>query len=299
MQTSRGMTSLRDDTTSIPLIVGFRISQLYGSRLEQACREIASTVFAETPAECRSIVGAHAGAVVIVEVPTTDPPESLEWVEDLASDFPLTVWVALFIDGRSSLTALARLGAAGVTRVLPAHAANEPASVRRCLADGSWAVLPERVWQAAKLRVPFTAEPVVMAAVKLAHAPFSVVQLALACGVHERTLRKHCTQYGMPSPQWIVGWARCLVAAFFLDEPSRKVTSIEKLLGFAAPGALSTHLKRYTGKTAQSLRQERALDTVARKLESALTALSEHHDARRDVRHANGQTTSTAMCRRH
>lgn len=68
----------------------------------------------------------------------------------------------------------------------------------------------DRIWCRAALKLHVGAATLLRRALQLSHEPTSLARLAAAARMHERTLRKYCESQLMPSPQWIIGWARCL-----------------------------------------------------------------------------------------
>ncbi len=96
---------------------------------------------------------------------------------------------------------------------------------------------------------------VLAATLPLAGHDVSVLDVADALGMHERTLRKRLQAVSGPSPQWLIGWARLLVAAWHLRSPRRSVSEIADVLAFSASQNLSRMARRYTGLGMSEFRQ--------------------------------------------
>ncbi|MBY0489473.1 MAG: helix-turn-helix domain-containing protein [Gemmatimonadaceae bacterium] len=206
----------------------------------------------------------------MVSIPRSVSAPDFQELLDLRAEFPLVAMIGLFIAKESDLAALARLAAAGVADVLPVEQPSIAHHVRSTLSRAQAESLSSRVWRLAAVNVTDSAASLLRPALRLAHSPISLPVLANAVRMHERSVRKYCHANALPSPQWIIGWARSLLVAYYLEESGRSIQSIATLLGYKSSSLLANHLKRYTGKTASVLREESPLRTVGRLLESAL-----------------------------
>lgn len=220
--------------------------------------------------ECRVILEEYRSAALVVHVPRTASSSELETLLVLRERFPLVPMAGVFSDVTSDLSAVARLGAAGIVDILHADGVKQAPLVRSVLSRGHAESLVARIWRMTALAVPERAATLLRPAVRLAHSPITLPGLAAATKLHERSLRKYCQTNALPSPQWIIGWARMLVVAYYLEETGRSIQSIAALLGFASPALLANHVRRYTGLTATALRARAPLTSVARFLEEAL-----------------------------
>lgn len=209
--------------------------------------------------------------LLVAVPPKSDSPELSELARLLAS-FPHLRVIALVDAGVASYTAVLRLGAMGVREVVFMTPHIEQHVLRAALERCGTEAVAARAWHRAQLVLPPALAPLLDAAVQCAHQPLSTVQLAQAVGTSERSLRRWCAEQQLPSPQWIVGWARLLLVAYYLDEPGRTVASIAHVLGYPSSCAVRNHLRRYTGVGASSLRAQGASQQVARLLERAVDA---------------------------
>lgn len=186
--------------------------------------------------------------------------------------FPNVPTVALYYPSTSSCEAVLRLGAVGVREIVTAEPAIESfdlkAAFRRCHSDG----VAIRLWKRCEFVLPDNLVTLLKAAIRLAHQPITGEDFASVAGMPERSLRKYCAQEALLSPQWIVGWARLLVAAFYLDEPGRTVANVAELLAFPSACALRNQLKRYSNLASRELRAGGTTVLLARALENAVRA---------------------------
>ena len=231
--------------------------------------------------ECRIVLEEYRSAALVVHIPRTSSSSELATLLALRERFPLVPMTGVFSDITSDLSAVARLGAAGIVDILHANSVKQAQLVQSVLSRGHAESLVSRIWRMTALAVPEPASTLLRPAVRLAHSPITLPGLAAATKLHERSLRKYCQTNALPSPQWIIGWARMLVLAYYLEETGRSIQSIAGLLGFASPALLANHVRRYTGLTATALRARAPLTSVARVLEEALIPRDQHTSRKR------------------
>jgi AraC-like DNA-binding protein len=207
---------------------------------------------------------------LLVSVPGEEQQPLASELLRLRASYPHVPAVAFFLPGRSSYRRALQLGSAGVTELIavdPVLPAQELlTSLSRCHADG----VAIRLWRHCALDIPDALLPLLKAAVRLAHEPLTAVRLAAAAGMHERTLRKYCENARLPSPQWVIGWARLLLAGYYLDEPGRTISSVAEMLRFPSTCALRNQLRRYTNVAPSHLRADGASRALARLLEQSV-----------------------------
>jgi hypothetical protein len=227
-----------------------------------------------------------ADACLVVTVPGDTHERSCEALLGLRERFPHVPMVAIYLPSTSSCRTVLRLGAAGVTQIVT----GEPVLGRRdlmlALSKSHGEGVAIRLWRHSGLVLPEPLVPVLKAALRLAHFPITAESLGDATGMHERSLRKYCTQHRLPSPQWIIGWARLLIASFYLDEPGRTVAQVASILDFPSACALRNQLKRYSALATRPLRAHGTSRTIARRLEDAVNAhqvCQELSETRRDT----------------
>lgn len=221
--------------------------------------------------DCEQLLARNVGQCLLVRVPAPDEDAMLERLITLRGRFPRVPCVALFIEAESDSRWVLRLGGAGVTELVACSQLVPSVPLTNALIRCETDSLAIRVWKSAMLQVDDALLAVVKPALRLAHSPISMLRLAAATQMHERTLRKYCDQHGFASPQWIIGWARLLTAAYYLDEPGRTVQDVAELLAFPSAASLANHVRRYTNTTPSALRAAGAVRTVASCMEAGMT----------------------------
>ena len=222
--------------------------------------------------------------VLLVVVPRVDPTlgsgrhrdgsdasaGALEQLLGMRERFPHVPMVGVFIEGESDFTGTARLGAAGVADIIPSSRLASPRGMQELVQRYEAEGVALRVWKQAGLTANTESVTMLRHALMLSHRPVTLPQLARALRMHARTLRKHCEAHGIPSPQHVIGWARCLMVAWYLEEPGRSMQSIADVLGFSSPAMMANHVRRYTRRTPSDLRAHGAVRAVTRLLEAQL-----------------------------
>ena len=191
--------------------------------------------------------------------------------------FPNVPVVAVATPGVSSMQAVVRLSQLGISDLIDGNEGLRPDEVRAALAKVYNDTTMQRIWAALEstceesgARCPDDLATMLRRALRYAHEPLPASKLAALMQMHERTLRKYCESRGLPSPQIIAGWARLLVAALYLDDPGRSITSISELLAYPTPGALRKQILRYTTHSPRQLRTQGAMTVVLQELKQSL-----------------------------
>lgn len=226
---------------------------------------------AQGGSDCRAMLERHAGVCVLCVVPAVGAGTEGQLLLGLRLQFPHAPFIALFDELLSDPELVLQIGGVGVTEVVRYTNSVSIDALVAALARAESDGVASRIWKASDLCVSDSVANLLKPAIRLAHSPISLSRLAIAARMHERTLRKYCEQHGLVSPQWIVGWARLLVTAYYLDEPGRNVRSIADLLAYPSAVSLMNHVRRYTRQTPSELRARGAVCTVARMIERSIS----------------------------
>lgn len=241
-------------------------------RLRAALADVARVECAMTNTQATTLLKDNAESIVLLEVPDAMNADYMRHATLLLQAFPHSPSIAVYCADSSDPAALARLAAIRISEVVVVDDTFDRQQVLNAILSCKRATLARRVWQLAGLHLSDELETLLVRGLRLAVAPLTLRTFAREAGMPERSLRKYCLRYGFPSPQWLIGWSRVLLASHFLDEPGRTVDGIARLLGYSSPSAMRNQLKRYTGFTATDLREHGALRTAARELQLATQA---------------------------
>ncbi len=223
--------------------------------------------FADSIDECVAIARRFASVGVLVTVPQIADADVLTHVGDVRSQFPNALFCSLYVGGESNLAALAALSEVGIKQTLDCSRLDSANHWKHVLSAGVASSRSQRLWQQAGIAVSTELATLMLVALRHAHAPISMARLGLAAQMHERTLRKYCDRHALPSPQWLIGWSRCLLAAYYLEEDGRTIHSVSQLMQYKSSSLLANHLRRYTGHSATELRRSGPLQMTARGFE--------------------------------
>lgn len=243
-----------------------------------------STVAVETFADAEAALSAFHEPCLVIPVPAGRGESFAEQLGQLRSRFPHAPVLALYAPPVSSPDALLALGRRGVTEVLVLNGQLSRSSFRHALSQCHRDTMVRRIWRASDRVLPDPFTTLLRMMLWHAHEPLSIPRMAAIAGMHERTFRKYCETHHLPSPQWIAGWARLLVAAYYLDEPGRSAAQVSVLLQFSSPCALRNQIQRYTKLSPKVLRAGGAVRAVFEAMVDAVLAQSPLAEERSKLR---------------
>lgn len=201
------------------------------------------------------VIGASSAEASVVDV-----------VRRITRERPHAAVVAYCTPGAQQAASLRALAAAGVHQILLEGSNDGPGQLstvldlaqRQCAAE----------WLLHELSGLF--EPILhpFLEVALSNPTYvtSVLDVAGALGVHRKTLFNRCRKAGVPLPAELLVWLRLSLVAYYLDRTACTVETIATELAYPSATALRNTLKRYTGRTAQELRQQGAVRNVVQHL---------------------------------
>lgn len=250
------------------VVLGIGVSADNATRLTSVLAESGSAYVAPSRmTDIDAALGGGTRSVIVFEVPTLDDDAAAVLFRHVKARFPHCPVIALHRPGTSGVKALARAAALGITEILVVDGVLPTAEFLMCLSACRTESVARTVWSRARADIDAGLETILVRALRMAERPITLSALAVNSGMPERSLRQYCERHGYPNPQWIIGWARLLCAAYYIEEPGRSIDSIANLLEYSSPSAFRNQLRRYTGLTASSVRAGGAIHTVARALE--------------------------------
>lgn len=186
----------------------------------------------------------------------------LDVVRRIVRERPHAAVVAYCTPGAQHAASLRALAAAGVHQIVLEGSDDTPVALRVVLQDAQRQCAAE--WLLHELSGIFdpAVHPFLEAALANPAGITNVAEVASALGVHRKTLFNRCRKAGVPLPAELLVWVRLSLVAYYLDCTACTVETIATELAYPSSSALRNTLKRYTGRTAQELRQQGAVESV-------------------------------------
>lgn len=116
--------------------------------------------------------------------------------------------------------------------------------------------------------IPALAQPMVAYCTMSARRRPTVVDVAAALGVSERSLYRLLGGLQLPTPETTIGWCRLFVAAQMI-ESGRSIDTVAISLGFGSGSSLRNMFKRYTDRTLATIDGPSAVAHLAREYGAA------------------------------
>lgn len=249
----------------MPAVVCFGLD----SALVDQVRRVAGTAeSADDESTLRSRLCAQASTVLLYALPAHTKPQLALWsaVESAREKGTRVAVLAVAVAGHSSYAAVFDGARTGVAALIMASPRFDLHDLALALQEASAALAASRVWDSLERTISrplaVEAETLLRRTVALSHAPVSLAQLAEACGLHERSLRKYCTRHALPEPQRLIAFARLLRAALLLDD-GLPLPAVCSDLGFASIDALRKLASRTVHSPIGQWPQGEAARTVA------------------------------------
>ncbi len=170
--------------------------------------------------DVRAILSCEREACMLAPLP--DDARSLV-VDDLVQVrqlYPRVPILVIASAGESAYQAARRLGRFAATELITA-APDLPDRIVAALRRAHEQITLAQVWVQVRVALPISLEMIFRSALRQAYSPVAATTLAESLRMSDRGLRKYCARHSIPNPQTIVGWARLLIAGFYLDDKGR------------------------------------------------------------------------------
>lgn len=156
--------------------------------------------------------------------------------------------------GVSHAEELRELAKAGVHELVFRDLEDSPALLRAKLGRGIEARAGALVLRRLSAMLPETLHGLVSYTVSFPRESHEMETVALALGVHRKTLVNWCRRAGAPPPSTLVTWVRLLLAVEILQTPGHTVERVAHALEFASGSAFRNLSQRYFGRRPADLR---------------------------------------------
>lgn len=95
-----------------------------------------------------------------------------------------------------------------------------------------------------------------------AHRPIKPAEVATAYFAHEKTLRQHLREAGLPSTEKLIVWCRLFYAVHLMKDPVRTLENVAASLDFPSSSAMLNQLTRYSSLRTNQVSGEDGLAVV-------------------------------------
>jgi AraC-like DNA-binding protein len=149
---------------------------------------------------------------------------------------------------------LRELARAGVHELVFRDVDDKPALLRSKLGRGIEACAAAHVLRRLSEQLPGTLHGMVAYCASFPRESHEIEKVALALGVHRKTLVNWCRRAHAPPPSVLVTWVRLLLAVEILQSPGHTIERIAHSLEFPSGSAFRNLCRRYLGHRPAELR---------------------------------------------
>jgi AraC-like DNA-binding protein len=172
----------------------------------------------------------------------------------LMARFPTVPFLGYCGIGVSHAEELRELARAGVHELVFRDIDDLPTLLRTKLGRGIEACAGASVVRRLSGQLPETLRGVVEYCVSFPRESHEIEKVALALGVHRKTLVNWCQRAHAPPPSTLVTWVRLLLAVEILQSPGHTIERVAHSLEFASGSAFRNLCRRYFGRRPAELR---------------------------------------------
>lgn len=253
----RGTASHEGQPTPVcpSIVILLARDRIVGQRLTAAFRPMrVQAVYCV--AELHSAMMRHSGDVACVVAQARDSAHEPVGpaLSALIQRFPTVPVLGYCAVGARHAADLRDLARAGVHELIFADVDDHPALLRAKLSRGEEARAATAVLRGIKGLLPPVLCRVVEYCVHFPRDSHEISRIAMALGVHRKTLVNWCERAKVPPPSTLVTWVRLLLAAELLRSPGQSVERVANTLEFASPTAFRNQCRRYLGVRPSELR---------------------------------------------
>ena len=225
------------------------------ARIDSASHGYAAVTFYDTAQRLAGAVADRAASVVVADWRDASGATIEKTVRALRSDFPtvpVLIYSHLTPEGVQDVLAGAR---AGATDVVIANFDDIGVALSHRITSAQTAALADRVVARVAGIVPESVALMLGFVFRHAHRRPTVSAMAVALRTHPHTLARQCAGAGLPTPSALCDWARLLLTAERLEDPSRTTDMAAREMGFPSGVVFRDVLKRYTGLRPSEVRE--------------------------------------------
>jgi AraC-like DNA-binding protein len=191
----------------------------------------------------------------------------------LMARFPTVPFIGYCGIGVSHADELRELARAGVHELVFRDIDDAPTLLRTKLGRGIEACAGAHVLCRMSAHLPEMLHPLVTYCVGFPRESHEIENVALALGVHRKTLVNWCQRAHAPPPSALVTWVRLLLAVEILQSPGHTIERVAHSLEFPSGSAFRNLCRRYFGARPAELRTSVGRDAAYRAFTRSLAKL--------------------------
>jgi AraC-like DNA-binding protein len=172
----------------------------------------------------------------------------------LMARYPTVPFLGYCGIGVSYTEELRELARAGVHELVFRDVDDKPALLRTKLGHGIEACAAAHVLRRLSEQLPVTLHGMIAYCASFPRESHEIEKVALALGVHRKTLVNWCRRAHAPPPSVLVTWVRLLLAVEILQSPGHTIERIAHSLEFPSGSAFRNLCRRYLGHRPAELR---------------------------------------------
>jgi len=188
----------------------------------------------------------------------------------LMAQFPAIPFLGYCGTGVAHAEELRELARAGVHELVFRDVDDLPTLLRAKLGRGIEACAGAHVVRRLSALLPEPLHAVVSYSVTFPRESHEIERVALALGVHRKTLVNWCRRAYAPPPSTLVTWVRLLLAVEILQSPGHSIERVAHGLEFASGSAFRNLCRRYFGRKPAELRSSAGREAAYRAFTRAL-----------------------------
>jgi AraC-like DNA-binding protein len=188
----------------------------------------------------------------------------------LMAQFPAIPFLGYCGTGVAHAEELRELARAGVHELVFRDVDDLPTLLRAKLGRGIEACAGAHVVRRLSALLPEPLHAVVSYSVTFPRESHEIERVALALGVHRKTLVNWCRRAYAPPPSTLVTWVRLLLAVEILQSPGHSIERVAHGLEFASGSAFRNLCRRYFGRKPAELRSSAGREAAYRAFTEAL-----------------------------
>lgn len=243
------------------------------ARLQEALRGQASLRFCERQEELAVLVSNDLVSVVVVDARDRASFSTLSTVRRIREGYPSVPIVLYCALGPETSRDVLDFARAGVNDLVIRGVDDLRLPLRGAITAAQDHCSAKSVLRELEGSIPTPVMPIIQYCLENGRRSLTVAQIAMAMGVHRKTLVDRLSAAGFPSPSAVISWCRLMVAARLLEDPGRSIEQVALVLDFPSGTSMRNMVKRYTGLRPAEVRENGGMRCILYAFKRAIGAV--------------------------